>query len=101
MMCDRVVVMYLGRIVEIASTEALFAGAKHPYTQSLVSAIPAVGGRRVTDTFALAGEPPDPVQLPSGCRFRTRCPRAAAVCAQTDPALRPIAGGQSAACFFA
>jgi len=101
MMCDRVTVMYLGRIVEIASTEALFAGAKHPYTQSLLSAIPAIGGRRVTDTFALAGEPPDPVQLPSGCRFRTRCPRAAAMCAQTDPALRPIAGGQSAACLFA
>jgi len=101
MMCDRVAVMYLGRIVEIASTEALFAAAKHPYTQSLLSAVPAVGGRRVTDTFTLAGEPPDPAQLPSGCRFRTRCPRAAAVCAQTDPALRPIAPGQAAACLFA
>jgi len=101
MMCDRVAVMYLGRIVEIASTEALFAAAKHPYTQSLLSAVPAVGGRRVTDTFTLAGEPPDPAQLPSGCRFRTRCPRAATVCAQTDPALRPIAPGQAAACLFA
>jgi oligopeptide/dipeptide ABC transporter ATP-binding protein len=101
MMCDRVAVMYLGRIVEIASTEALFGAAKHPYTQSLLSAIPDIGGRRVTDTFALEGEPPDPSQPPSGCRFRTRCPRAAAVCAKIDPALQPIARGQSAACLIA
>ena len=101
MMCDRVAVMYLGRIVEIASTEALFGAAKHPYTQSLLSAIPDIGGRRVTDTFALEGEPPDPAQPPSGCRFRTRCPRAAAVCAETDPALRSIDAEQSAACLFA
>jgi oligopeptide transport system ATP-binding protein len=101
MMCDRVAVMYLGRIVEIAPTEALFAAAKHPYTQSLFAAIPVIGGRRVTDTFVLEGEPPDPVRLPSGCRFRTRCPRAAAICAKTDPPLRPIAPGQSAACVFA
>jgi oligopeptide transport system ATP-binding protein len=101
MMCDRVAVMYLGRIVELAPTEALFAAAKHPYTQSLLSAIPDIGGRRVTDTFTLEGEPPDPARPPSGCRFRTRCPRAAAVCAQTDPALRLITPGQSAACVFA
>jgi oligopeptide/dipeptide ABC transporter ATP-binding protein len=101
MMCDRVAVMYLGRIVEIAPTEELFAVAKHPYTQSLLAAIPQIGGRRVTDTFALEGEPPDPAQLPSGCRFRTRCPRVQPVCAETDPALRPIAAGQSAACLFA
>jgi oligopeptide/dipeptide ABC transporter ATP-binding protein len=100
MMCDRVAVMYLGRIVEIASTEALFGAAKHPYTQSLLSAIPDIGGRRVTDTFTLEGEPPDPSQPPSGCRFRTRCPRAAAVCAKIDPALQPIAPGQSAACLL-
>jgi oligopeptide/dipeptide ABC transporter ATP-binding protein len=101
MMCDRVAVMYLGRIVELAPTETLFAAAKHPYTQSLLSAIPDIGGRRVTDTFALEGEPPDPARPPSGCRFRTRCPRAAPVCAETDPALRPITPGQSAACVFA
>jgi oligopeptide transport system ATP-binding protein len=101
MMCDRVAVMYLGRIVEIASSEALFGAAKHPYTQSLLSAIPDIGGRRVTETFALEGEPPDPSRPPSGCRFRTRCPRAAALCADTDPALRPIAPEQSAARLFA
>ena len=101
MMCDRVAVMYLGRIVELAPTETLFAAAKHPYTQSLLSAIPDIGGRRVTDTFTLEGEPPDPARPPSGCRFRTRCPRAAPVCAETDPALRPITPAQSAACVFA
>ena len=101
MMCDRVAVMYLGRIVELAPTETLFAAAKHPYSQSLLSAIPDIGGRRVTDTFTLEGEPPDPARPPSGCRFRTRCPRAAPVCAETDPALRSITPAQSAACVFA
>jgi oligopeptide/dipeptide ABC transporter ATP-binding protein len=100
-MCNRVAVMYAGRIVEEAPTETVFAAAKHPYTQSLLAAIPDIGGRRITDTFALAGEPPDPVRPPSGCRFRTRCPRAAAVCAATDPPLLPIAPGQAAACLFA
>jgi oligopeptide transport system ATP-binding protein len=95
-MCDRIAVMYLGRIVELATTDALFATAKHPYTQSLIAAIPEIGGRRVSDTFALEGDPPDPARPPSGCRFRTRCPRAAAVCAETDPVLRPIAGAHVA-----
>jgi len=101
LMCDRVAVMYAGRIVELAPTEAIFAAAKHPYTQSLLSAIPDIGGRRVTDTFALQGEPPDPTRPPSGCRFRTRCPIAAPVCIETDPPLRPITPGQSAACVLA
>jgi oligopeptide transport system ATP-binding protein len=101
MMCDRVAVMYSGRIVELAPAETIFAAAKHPYTQSLLSAVPDIGGRRVTDTFTLEGEPPDPARPPSGCRFRTRCPRAAAVCAETDPALRPLAAGQSVACLLA
>ena len=101
MMCNRVAVMYLGRIVELAPTEILFSAPKHPYTQSLLSAIPDIGGRRVTDTFTLEGEPPDPARPPSGCRFRTRCPIAAPVCAETDPPLRPLAPGHSAACLFA
>jgi oligopeptide/dipeptide ABC transporter ATP-binding protein len=101
LMCDRVAVMYLGRIVETAPSETLFAAPKHPYTRSLLSAIPQIGGPRVTDTFALEGEPPDPAHPPSGCRFRTRCPRAEAACAQSDPVLRPISETQSAACLFA
>jgi oligopeptide transport system ATP-binding protein len=101
MMCDRVAVMYLGRIVELAPAHTLFAAAKHPYTQSLLAAIPEIGGRRITDSFTLEGEPPDPARPPSGCRFRTRCPRAQPVCAETDPELRPLTAEQSAACLLA
>lgn len=101
LVCHRVAVMYLGRIVEIGETEAIFADPKHPYTQSLLAAIPKIGGARVTDNFALEGEPPSPINLPSGCRFRTRCPRAAALCAEQDPALLSDARDRSVACHFA
>lgn len=101
LVCHRVAVMYLGRIVEIVETEAIFADPKHPYTQSLLAAIPKIGGARVTDNFALEGEPPSPINLPSGCRFRTRCPRAAALCAEQDPALLSDARDRSVACHFA
>ncbi len=100
LVCHRVAVMYLGRIVEIGGTEAIFAVPKHPYTQSLLAAIPKIGGERVTDSFALEGEPPSPVNLPSGCRFRTRCPRAAAVCAEKDPLLENSGQDRAVACHF-
>lgn len=101
LVCHRVAVMYLGRIVEIGETEAIFADPKHPYTQSLLAAIPKIGGARVTDNFALEGEPPSPINLPSGCCFRTRCPRAAALCAEQDPALLSDGRDRSVACHFA
>ena len=100
-MCERIAVMYLGRIVEIAPTLDLFADPRHPYTRSLLSAIPRIGGRRVTDTFTLEGEPADASNLPSGCRFRSRCPLAAAVCAERDPPLGPGGIAHQAACHFA
>ena len=100
-MCDRVAVMYLGRIVEIAPVAQLFAAARHPYSRSLLAAIPRIGGRRVTETFALEGEPPDAGKLPSGCRFRARCPNAAAVCAEREPLLEPDGSPHQAACHFA
>jgi oligopeptide/dipeptide ABC transporter ATP-binding protein len=99
-MCHRVAVMYLGRIVEVGDTAAVFETPRHPYTRSLLSAIPQIGGKRVTHEFWLEGEPPSPGQLPSGCRFRTRCPLAQALCAAEEPALRPV-GTQRVACHFA
>lgn len=97
----RIAVMYLGKVVETGGTETIFADPKHPYTQSLLAAVPTVGGARVTETFWLEGEPPNPANLPTGCRFRTRCPRAEPRCAQQEPALRPLADGRLAACHFA
>src|SRR5690242_21918467 len=70
---QRIAVMYLGKVVEIGATELVFAVPRHPYTQSLLAAVPVVGGRRVTENFLLQGEPPNPSNIPSGCRFRTRC----------------------------
>jgi oligopeptide transport system ATP-binding protein len=98
---QRIAVMYLGKVVEIGSTEAVFTSPRHPYTQSLLAAVPVVGGRRVTDEFWLEGEPPDPGNLPTGCRFRTRCPRAEQRCANEAPALRTINDGHLVACHFA
>ena len=98
-MCSRVAVMYLGRIVETGPTEAIFERPRHPYTRSLLAAIPKIGGARVTRDFWLQGEPPDPGNLPSGCRFRTRCPKATDLCVREEPAPRPLAQS-SVACHF-
>jgi oligopeptide/dipeptide ABC transporter ATP-binding protein len=98
---QRIAVMYLGKVVEIGTTESVFATPRHPYTQSLLAAVPVVGGRRVTDDFLLQGEPPNPTNVPSGCRFRTRCPRAESRCAAEEPELRALDDGRMAACHFA
>jgi oligopeptide transport system ATP-binding protein len=99
-MCVRLAVMYLGRIVELGATTAVFDTPRHPYTQSLLAAVPMIGGRRVTVDLVLEGDPPNPRQVPSGCRFRTRCPLAQEVCAATEPPLRPV-GGRLVACHLA
>ena len=98
---QRIAVMYLGRVVELGETEAVFAAPAHPYTRSLLSAVPIIGGRRIVDTFALEGEPPSPGAIPSGCRFRTRCVRADGRCAAEDPADRAMADGRLVACHYA
>jgi oligopeptide/dipeptide ABC transporter ATP-binding protein len=99
-MCARIAVMYLGKIVELGPTAAIFEQPRHPYTQSLLAAVPRIGGRRVTQDFALEGEPPNPRDVPSGCRFRTRCPLVQARCAVEEPLLRPL-DGRTVACHFA
>lgn len=99
MMCSRVAVMYLGRIVEMGTTAAIFDQPQHPYTKSLLAAIPKIGGARITRDFWLTGEPPDPGNLPGGCRFRTRCPKATDLCAREEPGLK-AEQGHAAACHF-
>jgi oligopeptide transport system ATP-binding protein len=99
-MCARIAVMYLGRIVELGETAAVFERPRHPYTRSLLAAVPRIGGRRITLDFALEGEPPNPRDVPSGCRFRTRCPLVQELCAAEEPKLRDVEGRQ-VACHFA
>ncbi len=102
-MCDRVAVMYLGRIIEVAPTEELFGAPRHPYTQGLLAAIPRLAFAAEGDVPAVRGDPPSPLRIPAGCRFRTRCPAAEQICAEQDPALLSPAGApaHSAACHFA
>ena len=84
---DRVMVMYLGQVVEVGPADALFDNPAHPYTQALLSSIPAMDPAHRTEKAAISGDPPNPINPPSGCRFHTRCPVAQAVCSQIAPTL--------------
>lgn len=99
----RVAVMYLGRIIELAHVDALFENPKHPYTQSLLSATPVPNPRlsRTKKEFVLSGEVPSPIDPPSGCRFRTRCHLAEAVCSMEEQSLRRVVGDHFVACWKA
>jgi peptide/nickel transport system ATP-binding protein len=98
---DRIAVMYLGKLCEIAPADGLYAKPRHPYTAALFSSIPTMGRSR--DDLrkpALEGDPPSPFDPPSGCRFRTRCPRAQARCAEHEPPMASIGDRHSVACHF-
>jgi len=98
---DRIAVMYLGKIVEIGPTEHVLGNPRHPYTQALSSVIPVPNPRRRRKRMILEGETPNPIDLPSGCRFHPRCPMALDRCAQRTPQLAPVDGDEhQAACLL-
>ena len=97
---DRVAVMYLGKLVEVAGSDDLYRVAAHPYTEALLASIPEPDPDHTSDHKALTGELPSPLNPPSGCRFRTRCPYAQERCASEEPLLRELAPGHQVACHF-
>ncbi|NUT11900.1 MAG: ATP-binding cassette domain-containing protein [Nonomuraea sp.] len=97
---DRIMVMYLGKTCERAPSADLIARPAHPYTRALIASIPGGGLDLPPADQLISGEPPSPVDPPSGCRFRTRCPRAAARCAEEEPEMRPLGADHWVACHF-
>jgi peptide/nickel transport system ATP-binding protein len=98
---DRVLVMYLGKVCEVAGSEALYERPAHPYTRVLLSSVPDADPDAPDVAVEVTGEMPSPVDPPSGCRFRTRCPLADERCSTEEPELRPLAEGHWVACHHA
>ena len=96
----RIMVMYLGKVCEISSPDELYSNPRHHYTHALVSSVPIPDPTVAARGSALEGEPPSPMDPPSGCRFRTRCPAATDLCAQEEPQLREVSAGHYVACHF-
>ncbi|MHB2263822.1 ABC transporter ATP-binding protein [Aliihoeflea sp. PC F10.4] len=97
---DRVLVMYLGEVVEIGPVEELWGAARHPYTKALLASMPTLDPDRRTTEAPLAGDPPNPIDPPSGCRFHTRCPFAEESCTQTSPSLAAVGDEHAVACLM-
>jgi peptide/nickel transport system ATP-binding protein len=100
-MSDRVMVMYLGKIAELGGYDVILANPRHPYTMALLASMPSMDPDRRTTQAPLFGDPPNPIDPPSGCRFHTRCKFAAPVCAQAVPALSEVGPAHSVACLMA
>ncbi|MEW5725032.1 MAG: dipeptide ABC transporter ATP-binding protein [Thermodesulfobacteriota bacterium] len=98
--CDRVAVMYLGRVVETGAHAAIYADPRHPYTQALLSAVPAPDARRTRNRTVLKGDVPSPINPPSGCHFHPRCPVRREGCDREAPALKEVSLGHLAACHY-
>jgi len=98
--CDRVAVMYLGKIVEMGSNEALFGSPRHPYTEALLAAIPRMEAGKDKRRGTVKGDLPSATNLPAGCAFHTRCPIKEKRCEESVPELKEVAPGHSVACFL-
>ena len=99
-LADRVAVMYLGKIVEVAQTERLFGNVKHPYTQALISAIPSLDPQKKRQRIVLPGDVPSPAAVPPGCPFHPRCPKAMSHCRTDVPSLREDEPGHHVSCWL-
>ncbi|MGD8414366.1 MAG: ABC transporter ATP-binding protein [Candidatus Latescibacterota bacterium] len=97
---DRVAVMYLGNIVELTDSDRLYSGAKHPYTQALLSAIPSLDPGRKSERVLLPGDVPTPANVPQGCSFHTRCPHAKQICREKTPQFKEVDKGHGVSCWL-
>jgi len=98
---DEVAIMYAGKIVEQAPPDSIFSGPLHPYTLGLLNSVPGIGGMKKRRLEAIPGTVPSPLELPDGCRFRDRCPKAAGICADGEPELVEKRSGHWVACYMA
>jgi oligopeptide/dipeptide ABC transporter ATP-binding protein len=98
--CDRIAVMYLGKVVEMAAYQNVYLSPKHPYTQALLSAIPVPDPKSTKRRVILTGDVPSPINPPAGCRFHTRCPQRMGVCDKAEPQLKDLGGKHYVACFL-
>ncbi|EUB99664.1 oligopeptide/dipeptide ABC transporter, ATPase subunit [Rhizobium sp. CF080] len=99
-MCDRVMVMYLGKVAEVGSRDAIFENTRHPYSSALLASMPKMDPSERTSEPPLSGDPPNPIDPPPGCRFHTRCSFAESVCSADTPPLAEISASQAAACLM-